>query len=279
MASWPKTIVEWTENNTAYLSVVFTWDLPKAYMRAAWLRQEGYEVKAGGPACLLMPDYLTDVAEVNGEQLNALWRHNPEAAFTSRGCIRKCKFCAVPKIEGDLVELGDWEPKPIVCDNNLLACSRGHFDRVIDSLKPLKGIDFNQGLDARLLTQYHADRLAELNLFKLRLAWDDSKYEKSVFEALGRLRFAGISKSLITIYVLIGFNDNPEDAVYRLRTLEVQGYTPFPMRYQPLDGLVRNSYVGEYWTEDELIRYMRYWANLRYTRAIPFEDFDNKVGH
>ena len=43
--SWAKSLVEWTEDDTAYLSVVFTWDLPKAHMRAVWLREQGYEVK------------------------------------------------------------------------------------------------------------------------------------------------------------------------------------------------------------------------------------------
>ena len=43
---------------------------------------------------------------------------------------------------------------------------------MIDKLKPLSGIDFNQGLDARLLTEYHAERLAELDLKMVRLAWD-----------------------------------------------------------------------------------------------------------
>lgn len=97
--SWSKDIVEWIEGDTAFLSVVFTWDLQKARARAIWLRQQGYHVRAGGPAVLLMPDYLADVAETGGDDVSALARHNPEATFTSRGCIRKCKFCAVPRIE------------------------------------------------------------------------------------------------------------------------------------------------------------------------------------
>jgi len=281
MASWPKTIVEWIENNTAYLSVVFTWDLPKAYMRAVWHRQLGREVKAGGPACLLMPDYLADVAEVNGEQVDALWRHNPEATFTSRGCIRKCKFCAVPckfcavpKIEGDLVELDDWEAKPIVCDNNLLACSQNHFDRVIDSLKGIKGVDFNQGLDARLLTQYHADRLAELNLAVVRLAWDNVKSGNAFMQAFERLRKAGIKADKIRVYCLINFNDTPDDALFRIRTVNNMGALPSPMRYQPLDTLSRNAYVSSNWTEKQITRCTHFWSRqLHGYRGIIWEDF------
>lgn len=270
---WSKDVAEWITDNTAYLSVVFTWDLPKARQRAIWLREEGYDVRTGGPACLLMPDYMADVAYVNGAGVSALWRHNSNATFTSRGCVRRCPFCAVPKIEGPLVELDNWEPKPIVCDNNLLACSRRHFDQVVDSLKGLEGVDFNQGLDARLLTQYHAGRLAELDLARVRLAWDNTKYGNSFMQAFERLRKAKIPKSLISVYVLIGFQDTPEDAWFRLRTIKNMGITPFPMRYQPLDVLKKNQYVGPNWTNEELTRYMRYWGRLRYTAAVPFEEF------
>jgi len=266
-------VVEWIEDKTAYLSVVFTWDLPKAHIQAVWLRELGYEVKAGGPACLLMPDYLAGVAEVNSCSVGALWRHNPDATFTSRGCIRKCKFCAVPKIEGNLVELDEWEPKPIVCDNNLLACSQQHFDKVIDSLKGIKEVDFNQGLDTRLLTQYHANRLAELDLARVRLAWDNTKYGNSFMQGYERLRKAKIPKRLISVYVLMGFDDTPDDAWFRLRTIQNMGVTPFPMRYQPLDALKKNQYVGDNWTHRELSRYMRYWSRLRFTGSVPFKEF------
>ena len=266
--------MEWTdeEARAAFLSVVFTWDLPRAYQRAVWLRESGYRVVAGGPAVKLMPDYLADVAECNGRETSALARHNPMATFTSRGCIRKCKFCAVPLIEGELVELNDWLLRPIVCDNNLLACSRKHFDKVIDRLKPLRKVDFNQGLDARLLTQYHAGRLAELDCM-VRLAFDSVAYERVFMQAFVRLRKAGIPKSRIRVYVLIGFEDTPEDALYRLEAVTSLGIDPNPMRYNPPDTLQRDSYVAPDWTDGELTRYVRYWANLRYFRAVPFREF------
>ncbi len=273
MTEWSKTFIDWTEDNTAYLSVVFTWDLPKAYQRAIWWREQGYMVRVGGPACLLMPDYLAEVAEVNGAGVDALPRHNPNATFTSRGCIRKCAFCAVPKIEGDLVELDEWEAKPIVCDNNLLACSQKHFNRVIDSLKGVEGVDFNQGLDARLLKQYHADRLAELNLACVRLAWDSAKYEEQFWRAEGLLSNVGIPKSKLRTYMLIGFDDDPDDALYRLQSLKDAGYLSSPMRYQPLDALKRDTYVAPNWTNRELRRFMHYWFRQAWLGHISFEEF------
>jgi len=275
---WSKRLVQQKRDGvgrtpkTARLSVVFTWDLPKAYSRAVWLHQEGFHVIAGGPAVTLMKDYLSDVAEIATDWPEALQHHNPQATFTSRGCIRNCPFCAVPRIEGQLRELDDWPVKPIVCDNNLLACSRRHFDTVIDKLKPLPGVDFNQGLDARLLTQYHADRLAELDCMT-RLAFDHVNDEETLQAAYEKLRRAKIPKKRIRVYVLIGYHDTPEDALYRLQVVAKLGIDPNPMRYNPLDTMRRDSYVGPGWTDRELARYVRYWANLRWFRAVPFENF------
>jgi len=219
-----------------------------------------------------MPDYLEDVAEIGGE-VDALKHHNPDATFTSRGCIRKCGFCAVPKIEGDLAELDTWESKPIICDNNLLACSRKHFDKVIDSVKGLREIDFNQGLDARLLTDYHANRLAELDLVILRLAWDHSALEALVTRALETLIGAGIPRNKVRIYVLMGYDDTPEDALYRFETLKAWGIWPNPQRYNPLDALKRDSYVAPSWTDRELRRMMRYWGRQAWLGGISYEEY------
>ena len=274
--TWPsKGYAEWTHGNTAYLSVVFSWHLDHAYQRAVWLRSSGFHVRAGGPAVTLHPHVLSPVADITGT-VNALPHHNPNATFTTRGCIRNCPFCAVPIIEGDLVELTDWTPAPIVCDNNLLAASRAHFDTVIDRLKPLHKVDFNQGLDARLLTPYHAQRLTELDLYAIRLAWDNTAYEQPFLTAYHTLRAAHIPARMIRVYVLIGFDDTPDDALYRLQTVQNLGSRPNPMRYQPLDTPNRNTYVHPNWTNAQLNRYMRYWSRLRWLEHIPFEQYTRK---
>lgn len=282
MVRWPhKGYVEHVYDKSCVdISVAFTWRLQEAHQRAVWWSSQGYTVRAGGPAVKLMPEILEDVADTTWPRLaDAVALHNPNAVFTSRGCIRHCEFCAVPIIEGDLQELHPktWEPRRIVCDNNLLACSQKHFDLVVDRLKPLRNVDFNQGLDARLLTKYHASRLSELKLSKLRLAWDDIGLGNYFMTAYERLRKAGFPKKLFTVYVLIGFRDTPDDALFRLRTIWNMGIMPFPMRYQPLDALEKNTYVGEHWTEKELARYMRYWARLRWHGSVPWYEFDSHI--
>ena len=272
---WSKHFIEqdWPNEKRVKLSVVFTWDLPAAYQRAVWYNQLGYIVISGGPAVELMPEYMAGVSAIGAKWDAALEKHNPMATFTSRGCIRRCSFCAVWRTEGKLRELDNWPVRPIICDNNLLACSQKHFDSVIDKLKPLPWTDFNQGLDARLLTKHHAERIAELQRPMVRLAFDHTRNEPEFLSAVQLLRDAGIPKSLIRVYVLVGYQDTPEDALYRLRLVRELGLSPNPMRYNPLDALVRDSYVGPHWTASEVRRYVRYWANLRWFGGIPFEEF------
>lgn len=257
------------------LSVVFSWQMQPAFERACFWRQQKFEIHAGGPAVRVNPEFLRPVANIEAMPFDALAYHNPEAMFTSRGCIRRCAFCAVPTIEGDLTELQTWQPKPIICDNNLLACSRRHFDQVIDSLKGVRDIDFNQGLDARLLTPYHAGRIAGLHLHAVRLAWDNVQYEGQFRAAFALLRAAGIPGRKIHVYVLIGYHDTPDDAYYRLEAVRSLGGLPNPMRYQPIDTPTRNAYAGAGWTHHELVRFMRYYSNLRVTAKIPFHEFSN----
>jgi len=262
---WSDGYIKWWNGSTLNISVVFSWQMQKALEEKAILEKQGYIVKIGGPA--------TGIFEPNGEVVT---KHNPHATFTSRGCIRKCEFCIVPRIEGNIRELKEWIPRPTVCDNNLLACSSQHFNKVVDSLKSQIGVDFNQGLDSRLLRRSHVSRLTELRLKCVRLAWDSVQYEQDFIDACRLLRAGGIPKSKIRVYVLIGFKDTPEDALYRLETIRAMKMIPFPMRYQPINTPKKNQYIGKHWTHTELVRYMRYWANLRITNPIPFQEFDKR---
>ena len=267
--TWTKDIAKWEIGRILYLSVPFTWLLPAA--RSAAQAHPG-PVQAGGPAVQLMPDFLAGIAVVNQPcPVEPLAFHNPFATFTSRGCPNSCPYCAVPQLEGGLVELREWRPAPIICDNNFLASSRKHFDRVIDRLKSFPGVDFNQGLEARLLKPHHARRLAELKKPKIRFAFDRLAEESEVFKAIQLCRRQGLTD--FGVYVLIGFQDTPDEALYRLKKVQEWGIRPNPMRYQPLDSLVKNEYIAPGWTDQQLKNMMRYYSRLRYIEHIPYSDY------
>jgi hypothetical protein len=60
--SWVGGLAEWTEGETAYLSIAFTWKLNEARDRANWYRALGYRVVAGGPATFRPRGYLDGYA-------------------------------------------------------------------------------------------------------------------------------------------------------------------------------------------------------------------------
>ena len=271
MNQWRKGIAQWRVGHTLYLSVPFTWLLAEA--EAIGRKHKG-GVVAGGPAVDLCG---AEWAETPGTcPYDTLSMHNPLATFTTRGCPNACAFCAVPRIEGDFRELPTWKPAPLVCDNNLLAASRAHFTRVIDSLVPFPACDFNQGLDARRFTRWHANQIARLRWPRVRFAYDHVRDEAAVAEAIMTAREAGIGT--LGVYVLVGFNDTPDDARYRLDKVREWGILPNPMRYQPLDATEKNAYVAPGWTDDELRRMCRYYSRLNWLSHIPYEDYQGELG-
>jgi len=177
--------------------------------------------------------------------------------FTTRGCIRDCEFCVVPRKEGELCR---WQhPKNFhnnqfnkikLLDNNILADKEWFFEVTDWILDENIKIDFNQGLDIRLLDQEIADRLAELNYFStLKFAWDHPEDEKQIEKGIEMLREAGVNLRVNTqFYVLTNFNTSHEQDLYRCRKLKEWGTNPFVMQY---DG------------GDDFTKHLARWANKK----------------
>ena len=116
---------------------------------------------------------------------------NAGMGFTSRGCIRNCGFCFVPKKEGqfrDIAKIGDLiNPRSnvlILHDNNLTAAPY-----CIDKLHEIRDrgliVDINQGCDVRLVNEDIAKALSEVkHLRSIHYAWDLMGFEKQVMEGI-----------------------------------------------------------------------------------------------
>lgn len=282
---WHDGILSWQWGGTLYLSVPFTWLLPEARARAAEHRRRAkHRVRAGGPAIELMPGYMADVADVRTAlELPALSLHNPFACRTSRGCDRRCSWCI--NAERPLELLPDFEPRPLVCDDNLLGCPWPHVERAVEKLARLPYVDFNQGLDARLFTREAAELLRHLPRVKVRFGWDTAGQEPAVLAAIAQARAAGLTD--LSCYVLVGYpagHDTPEYARYRCETLRDAGVLPYVQRFQPVrlmpaQGielahlLEKDSYVAPAWTGHELHRFARYWNRQVRLKKVPYEEF------
>lgn len=250
------------------MSIVFSWVIPQAKLLA---KEHKGKVIVGGPAVYSNPELFSWAKIGTNSIFDVLSMHNPFATFTTRGCIRKCKFCAVPKIEGEFKELKKWKPAPLICDNNITASSKKHFEKVIKSLKKFPLVDFNQGLDCRLFTKWHTDQLCNLKSVIVRFAFDHINNESKMANAIQLVKKAGFKD--IRIYVLVGFKDNPKEALYKLEWVRKQACLPFPQRYNPLDIQKQNSFISKRWTDYELKKICRYYSNLKLFRNFSYKEY------
>jgi len=266
--AWPKRPTYWQKGAIAYASIPFTWGLPEVRTRiecdlfaSKWV--------VGGPAVELMPRFFKGLSNVSvgGKMSGVLQRVNPEATRTSAGCPRQCGFCAVPRVEGRFRELDDWPDLPVICDNNLLAASREHFDRVIERLAGHEWCDFNQGLDARFLTQAHAQAIGGLKGAIVRLSLDSAGYAEAWVRAYSRLRAAGVAKARLRTYVLIGYRSGPAEAWARCEFVEKRGVKALPQWFHPLNAMCPNGVTPLQralgWTESERKRIMGWFYQHR----------------
>jgi hypothetical protein len=266
--------MQWTADDKVFVSVPFTWDLPDVLYDAMVPDLFQKRTVIGGPAVRLakvtLPELLSDLpewVEIGDQCEGALQRMHPQAPRTTVGCIRRCSFCAVPITEGGFRELDDWPDLPIICDNNLLAASVEHFDRVCDRLERHDWCDFNQGLDARLMNDHHAERLGRLRGAIVRLAFDHPCMVDQWADAWERLRKHGVAKRRIRTYVLCGYRTGPADAWARCEQVESVGGMALPQWYHPLDAITYNTVLPchrEYgWDDIERKRIMGYYYQHR----------------
>jgi len=158
--------------------------------------------------------------------------------FTTRGCIRNCYFCFVPRmegkvrVEGDIYDIWDGRSKEItLMDNNILALPR-HFKNICSQLRKEKlRVDFNQGLDHRLLTE---DLWQELKSLKhqreIRFAFDDIGYTKTVTKALDLMKANGLKDWQTRWYVYVSTKDTFETVYSRLLILQQYKQHAYLMR-------------------------------------------------
>lgn len=172
----------------------------------------------------------------------SLYNMDYSLGFLTRGCPNKCAWCIVPDKEGDIAPAANIEEflrhdKVVLLDNNVLA--HRHGIRQIEKMADLKvKVDFNQGLDARLIDAPIAKRLASLRwLSPLRLACDSQAMKPYIDNAVKLLREANCTPRNYFCYMLVKDVDDAHDRSEFLRGLGVdpfaQPYRDFTNRTEP----------------------------------------------
>lgn len=276
--AWSGGFAEWTDDDTAYLSIAFTWLLDKAYSRAIWYRALGYKVRAGGPALFLnqMQHEIADVAELGGDYPDAIKHHNPDATIASRGCPVGCGFCIVPAMEGrEFTLLPDFPVRPVLCDNNLSALPADYQDYIIrryaDAGVPLR--DANSGFEPITFTPDVYARwspLVNAGRGPWRFAFDESKERADVHRVMRMLSSEPAKRK--RVYVLIG-NEPFAECMARIQEVIDHGCEPHVQPLMKLNALVREPHVRHDWTAQKL-RDVARWANGWVWKKAPFAEYD-----
>lgn len=228
-----------------HISVTFTWDIPKANKLAAAWRNVCDNVKVGGPA----------IGSYAGEFVPGLYLRRG-ITITSRGCPHNCAFCFVPKREGGLREL-EIRPGNVIQDNNILACSPQHLDKVFKMLDGQRAIEFKGGLEARRITPEIARRLSQLRIKSLWLACDARQAIPGLRRAVSVLQSAGFNRNKLYVYVLCGKDMVEEED--RLRQVYEAGALPFAQLYRDKEGGIE---YGLEWRQ-----FARRWSRPAATKA------------
>ena len=204
--------------------------------------------------------------------------------YASRGCVRKCSFCGVPKLEGDFwdtdsitnivkgIEKKYGAKKDLIfMDNNVVASPR--FKEIMAEIRDLgfgknakltrknrsliRRVDFNQGVDARILckSKMYLKELSTICIKPLRIAFDHLGLKKPYETSIRYSHEFGLDE--LSNYMLYNFHDSPSDLYERMllnvklnEELGIRIYS-FPMRYQPTDRPDR-GFVGEKWSKYSL---------------------------
>lgn len=262
--------------STIYITSLFTWAW-KPVWKAIQFYSELFcdsEIWLGGLYASLMPEHAA-LSGINpnhifkglfaeAEDLLPDYSLVPEwnekvggsIVFSSRGCPRTCPYCAVPLLEGKISSVKHsikdfmWpgHKKVIFFDNNFLASPA--WESVLDEVEDLGvRVDFNQGLDARLISSYVAKRISQLVRAHdlVRLSYDYREMRPYVKRAIEHLCSHGIDGKRILVYALYNFTDDPQDFFDRMKDILRWGAVCYPMRYEPLRTLHKNCYIAPKW--------------------------------
>jgi hypothetical protein len=202
--------------------------------------------------------------------------------FTTRGCPRKCSFCAVPTKEGALHQVGTISdivnPSSrmiTILDNNFTSdplC----IPKLIEIKQRGLIVNLTQGIDVRLVTDEIAKALSEVQHWgSLHYAWDLTQSEKSVFDGI-KLLSNFVKRSNHMCYVLTGFDTSFEEDVYRVTKLVEQGIRPYIMLYQDPTGEAPPQRTE---FEQKRLSHFKRWINLPKAiyKKVPFAEFQDWI--
>lgn len=192
--------------------------------------------------------------------------NNLNAGINDRGYIKKIVFLLnemIEKLKGEQRQ----DIYNIILENNLIrpeTASKDVINKVVPELLLIyekhrnkvpkqRYVDFNQGVDARLLTDDKAKLLSKIPIRPLRIAFDSMDYEEYYLNAIIKAKKYGIRH--FSNYLLYNHKEKPIDLYQRLKInvelcdkYKIDIYS-FPMKFHPIFGdyHLNRDFIGTYW--------------------------------
>ena len=230
---WYDPLFDYEDTDILYISKVFTFSKDPAETMPMPINAKIFKGGTGYDYKIKLPNEIEEITELD----YSLYPNcDYSIIFTTRGCIRKCAFCIVPKKEGlihntTVVNLNPNGKYIKVLDNNFFSNSSWR-----ENIKILKSfnqpLDFNTGIDLRLLDIEQCEALSQLKIKTIHCAWDFYKDKDKVLPKL-KMLCQYVKPYKITVYVLVGFltKEIVDTDVERVMTLKELGVNPFAMGY------------------------------------------------
>jgi hypothetical protein len=245
------------------LSVIFSWHLPLAAELA--MRCGSAEVWCGGPGVFRRQDWWrkeTGRDVVQGQPDYARFeyeRGDYRMAFASRGCPENCHFCIVTPMEGaDFTMDWDFQPAPILCDNNLSALPVDFQNHIIRRYQEtgVQLLDANSGFEPGDFDAATFERWRPILRGPWRYAFDILPEWRAVKEVCDILK--GVNSRKKRVYCLVG-NEPIEVCHERALKILEWGAEPHCQYEVPLDTLTMEPTVRHDWTAQKLHDFCRFF--------------------
>lgn len=207
--------------------------------------------------------------------------------FTTRGCDKKCAWCVVSRKEGfihpywDIDRVANGRKKIILMDNNILAGGEYAKDQVRKIIDRGYRIDFNQAMDARLVTDEWADLLVQVKWIdnRVRFGCDTKGQVQDCLRVMDMLNERGAKLEYFFYTMLHGKFDECFERIETLRQLNLRNRSNHSGRgvyayAQPYRDPDNPKNPVPQWQKD-----MAQWCNKRmlYT-SCDFADFSPRKG-
>lgn len=160
--------------------------------------------------------------------------------FLTRGCPRGCSFCHVASKEGrcsfkvaDLSEFWRGQKNIVLCDPNILACP-DHMELLKQLADSRAKVNFNQGLDIRLINDENLKLLTQIRLESIHFAfdrWQDKDIIEPKLRSFAEKTGYNRGKGHVMVYILTNFDTTIEQDLYRIQLCRELNISPYPMIY------------------------------------------------